>query len=180
MTLQLPNNNSSTPTKAGASEPPLGFFKVKKQKTIENSNPHDIKYLAGAMQNKKSTPATSALNSNSTVGDLFTNLPLNSGKPSSRNGVQNGAIAGLIRARTQKTNTPAEIRHEVYRLCGLDESRAAFYEQRGGIPFIEEVVKKVMVSEDRDELQRGIDMAKEEIESVTGMKGRVKDMFAAQ
>jgi hypothetical protein len=36
-----------------------------------------------------------------------------------------------------------------------------------------------MVSEDRDELQRGIDMAKEEIKSVTGMKGRAKDMFAA-
>lgn len=37
-----------------------------------------------------------------------------------------------------------------------------------------------MVLEDRDELQRGIDLAKEEIKSLTGMKGKIKDMFAAQ
>jgi hypothetical protein len=80
----------------------------------------------------------------------------------------------------QKTKTPAEMRHEVYKLCGLDESRTAFYKQRGGIVFIEELVKKFIVSEDRHELQRGIDMAKDEIKSVTGMAREAKDLFAAQ
>jgi hypothetical protein len=32
----------------------------------------------------------------------------------------------------------------------------------------------------RDELERGIDMAKEEIKSVIGMKERAKNMFGAQ
>ena len=80
----------------------------------------------------------------------------------------------------QKTKTPAEIRHEVYKLCGLDDSRAAFYEQRGGIVFIEELVNKFMVSEDRDELEDGVDMARHEIKSITGMAREVRDSFATK
>jgi hypothetical protein len=67
------------------------------------------------------------------------------------------AIASPIRARTRRTNMTAEIRHEIYKLCGLDEIRTAFYEQHGGIPFNEELDKKFVVSEDRIELQRRID-----------------------
>jgi hypothetical protein len=80
----------------------------------------------------------------------------------------------------QNTKTPAEIRREVYKLCGLDDSRAAFYEQRGGIVFIEELVHKFMVSEDRGELEAGVDMAKHEIKSITSMAREVRDSFARQ
>lgn len=40
--------------------------------------------------------------------------------------------------------------------------------------------RKFMVPEDRIDLQRRIDMAKDKIKSITGMKGKVKDLFAPQ
>jgi hypothetical protein len=151
---------------------------VNKPTTIITRNSHGTTYFTCAIQNNKPIPATSTLSS-SPGGCCLSLTLLVSEQRSSRNGHKD-AIADLVRARMQKTKTPAEMRHEVYKLCGLDESRIAFYKQRGGIVFIEELVKKFMVSEDSDELQRGIDKAKDEIKSVRGMTREVKDLFATQ